>query len=89
MSGRKALVLLLAVVTTESVPTLNLFGGGGGNNGGSRTRCRPGYEYVTETSYETSYEQQCSTRCKFTKFKIYVPLQHSIVCDFSFFQLRE
>ena len=50
--------LMVVVSTTEAVPTLNLFGGGGG----SRTRCRPGYEYVTETVYETSYDQQCSTR---------------------------
>ena len=59
-----ALVVTLMVVvsTTEAVPTLNLFGGGGGSSGGSRTRCRPGYEYVTETVYETSYDQQCSTR---------------------------
>ena len=61
--SRKTLVqwLCLLVTASESVPTLNLFGEGG-NSGGGRTRCRPGYEYVTETSYETSYEQQCSTR---------------------------
>ena len=53
--------LMVVVSTTEAVPTLNLFGGGG-SSGGSRTRCRPGYEYVTETVYETSYDQQCSTR---------------------------
>ena len=29
---------------------------GGGTGGGG---CRPGYEYIVETIYQTSYDQQC------------------------------
>ena len=58
-------VLLLTIVTAvlqvQSTPFFNLFGGNNNDNDDSDTGCRPGYEYVTETTYETSYEQQCST----------------------------
>merc|ERR1712083_829526 len=37
-----------------------LFDHGNNNNGGTGG-CRQGYEIVTETTYETSYQQQCST----------------------------
>merc|ERR1719435_221948 len=56
-------VLLVTVVSQcQASPFFNLFGGGNNDNDGSSdSGCRPGYEYITETTYETSYEQQCST----------------------------
>ena len=42
----------------------NLFGGHNGNSGGNQNSgggCRQGYEIVTETTYETINQQQCST----------------------------
>ena len=33
--------------------------GSSSNGGGGGGGCRPGYEYIVETTYQTSYEQQC------------------------------
>lgn len=33
--------------------------GNSNNGGGGDGGCRPGYEYIIETTYQTSYEQQC------------------------------
>ena len=42
-------------------PSTTIVGGGGGGNtgGGGGGGCRPGYEYIIQTTYQTSYEQQC------------------------------
>ena len=51
---------LLNLSDSSPSPLFNLLGGGNNNdnsnNGGG---CRPGYEYITETTYQTSYQQQC------------------------------
>ena len=58
--GLLVLVLcdLLDLSDSSPAPLFNLLGGGNSNNndGGG---CRPGYEYIVETTYQTSYEQQC------------------------------
>ena len=59
---------LLDHADSSPAPLFNLLGGGnilgigGGssdNNNNDGGGCRPGYEYIIETTYQTSYEQQC------------------------------
>ena len=51
------LCCLLDLSDSSPAPLFNLLGGNSNNNNGGG--CRPGYEYIVETTYQTSYEQQC------------------------------
>merc|ERR1719499_832826 len=53
---------LLNLSDSSPSPLFNLLGGGNDNDNSNGGGCRPGYEYITETTYQTSYQQQCSTQ---------------------------
>ena len=50
---------LLNLSDSSPSPLFNLLGGGNDNDNNNGGGCRPGYEYITETTYQTSYQQQC------------------------------
>ena len=53
------ITMVVAVAQVRANPLFNLFGGGNNGDNDNDGGCRSGYEYITETTYETSYEQQC------------------------------